>query len=123
MDVPGLKDDFESGNKLGPPPEAGLNAERTPPVFGVLPNGLFSVFRRRSRVEYALIILDVWRAFYADPLIDQPSKKELTAFIDDRIRERKYEFGGEFTGAETTDGAQMLEHLIGAGWLSSYRED
>jgi hypothetical protein len=93
-----------------------------PRLFAVLPNTLFTVFSRRSRVEYAQLILDLWRTFYADPLVDQPSRKDLAAFIDDRIRERKYELGDEFTGAETTAGTQMLVNLVEAGWLSLYRE-
>jgi len=93
-----------------------------PRLFGVLPNTLFTVFSRRSRIEYAQLILDLWRTFYADPLVDQPSRKELAAFIDDRIRERKYELGDEFTGPETTAGMQMLANLLEAGWLSLYRE-
>ena len=104
----------------GPAPAADLNGH--PRLFGVLPNTLFTVFSRRSRVEYAQLILDLWRAFYADPLVDQPSRKELAGFIDDRIRERKYELGDEFTGAETTAGTQMLANLMEAGWLSLYRE-
>ena len=83
-----------------------------PRLFGVLPNTLFTVFSRRSRVEDAQLILDLWRAFYADPLVDQPSRKELAGFIDDRILERKYELGEEFTGAETTAGTQMLANLV-----------
>jgi hypothetical protein len=104
----------------GSAPAADPNGQ--PRLFGVLPNTLFTVFSRRSRVEYAQLILDLWRTFYADPLVDQPSRKELAAFIDDRIRERKYELGDEFTGAETTAGTQMLANLVEAGWLSLYRE-
>lgn len=93
-----------------------------PHLFGVLPNGLFSVFQRSSRVEYAQLILDIWRTFYADPLIEQPSTKDLAAFIDDRLRERKNELGEEFAGAEASAGSQILRILMDAGWLSLYRE-
>jgi hypothetical protein len=98
-----------------------LSVER-PRLFGALPNGLFSVFQRSSRVEYAQLILDIWRTFYADPLIEQPSTKDLAAFIDDRLRERKNELGEEFAGAEASAGSQILRILVDAGWLSLFRE-
>ena len=36
-------------------------------LFGALPAGLFGVFHKASRVEYARVVLDLWRTFYADP--------------------------------------------------------
>lgn len=91
-------------------------------LFGVLPPGLFGVFHKASRGEYARIILEVWRAFYADPLRDHPGARDISGFIDDRLRERRAELSdGEGDGGETP-GQGAYRNLVEAGWLVPYRD-
>lgn len=120
LDVADAPKDTKRAVSTGSPPAQWIG-ERSR-LFGVLPYRLFSVFQRASRAEYAQLILEIWRTYYADPLTDQPSSKDLAAFIDDRLRERKNELGDEFTGAEASPGSQILRILVESGWLSFFRE-
>lgn len=120
LDLADAPEDTKRGASTGSAPAQRIG-ERSR-LFGALPYGLFSVFQRASRVEYAQLILEIWRMYYADPLTDQPSSKNLSDFIDDRLRERKNELGDEFAGAEASPGSQILRILVEAGWLSFFRE-
>jgi hypothetical protein len=91
-------------------------------LFGVLPNTLFGVFHRASRVEYARLIVEIWEEFYADPLEDHPLARQVTAFIDDQVRQRRSVglLGVEEAQAAESPGASAYRVLVDAGWLAPY---
>ena len=108
---------MESSDLVVPPAPAG---DRQPAVegarlFGVLPPGLFGVFHKSSRTDYASLILGLWRQFFADPLQDQPSGREVTAFIDRQLRARK-----ACPDSQPSNGQGMYQNLVDAGWLTAY---
>ena len=108
---------MESSDLVVPPAPAGDGqpAAEGARLFGVLPPGLFGVFHKSSRTDYASLILGLWRQFFADPLQDQPSGREVTAFIDRQLRARK-----ACPDSQPSNGQGMYQNLVDAGWLTAY---
>lgn len=69
------------------------------------------MFHRSSRTEYARIILDVWRNFFANPLQEQPSAREVTPYIDKQLRSRRT-FAGGLEKAEMPEAVSRLVRFL-----------